>query len=211
MRILVTTPTGSIGRRVVRELLAPEFSVRVLAHEPARLAPEVRQHAEIIRGSTDDAESLLRALEGAEAVLWCVPTEPWQVPNLRAHYEHHARVVCRALQQARTPRVVTISAGIRGLAPDADRISALQAMEDVLAESGAAIRHLRCGLLMENILSQAQSLSRHGIISRPLPENIRVPMVAASDVADMALRWLVRRDWTGVEGMQVMRAVAQGG
>lgn len=203
MRILVTTPTGTIGRRVVRELLAPEFSVRVLAREPARLAPEVRDQAEIICGSTDEPEPLRRALDGIEAVLWSVPTEPWRVPNLRAHYERHAQAGCRALQEAGTPRVVTISAAISGLLPDAGRLSALRAMEDILAESGAAIRHLRCSLFMENFLSQANSIHQRGTFSYPLPGDLPVPMVAASDVADSALRWLVQRNWTGVEGVAV--------
>jgi hypothetical protein len=38
MRIPVTAPTGNIGRRIVPELLAPEFSVRVIEREPNRLA-----------------------------------------------------------------------------------------------------------------------------------------------------------------------------
>lgn len=203
MKILVTTPAGNIGRRVLRELLAPEFSLRVLTRESERLAPEVRQQAEIFRGSTDDLESLLRALDGVDAVFWCIPTEPWQVSDLHAHYVRHAYTGCRALQQAGTPRVVAISAGICRPAPDAGRFSPLPAIEDLLACSSTAIRHLRCGFLMESILSQAESIRRHGVISYPLPANVKVPMVAASDVADLALRWLVRRDWTGAEEVAV--------
>ena len=44
MKVLVTTPTGNIGRRIVPELLAPEFSVRVIVRDPARLPEEVREH-----------------------------------------------------------------------------------------------------------------------------------------------------------------------
>jgi uncharacterized protein YbjT (DUF2867 family) len=76
-------------------------------------------------------------------------------------------------------------------------------MEEILDESGAAIRHLRCGSFMENLLCQAPSIWEHGIFSFPMPGHIPVPMVAASDVADAALRWLVRRDWTGVAGVPV--------
>jgi uncharacterized protein YbjT (DUF2867 family) len=190
-------PVGSVGKRVVRELLAPEFSVRVLTREPGRLTEEIREQVEIFRGSTDDTEALLRALDGVEAMFWCVPAEPLQVSDLQSHFERHARAGCQALRQVGTPRVVGISAGGKGPARNAGPITGLHTMEDILNDSGAAIRHLRCGLIMEDFLSQAQSISQRGLLSYPLPEGTRIPMVAARDIADVALRWLVRRDWTG--------------
>ena len=60
MKILITTPAGNIGRNVLRELLAPEFSVRVIARDPARLPGEIREQVEAVRGSTDDPAALSR-------------------------------------------------------------------------------------------------------------------------------------------------------
>src|SRR5215831_2646557 len=54
MKILVTTPTGKVGRRIVRELLAPDFSVRVVVRDPERLPKEIREQVEIICGPIDD-------------------------------------------------------------------------------------------------------------------------------------------------------------
>jgi uncharacterized protein YbjT (DUF2867 family) len=76
-------------------------------------------------------------------------------------------------------------------------------MEDILNESGAAIRHLRCGSFMENLLCQAGPIRERGLLSYPMPGQIPIPMVAVSDIADAALRWLVRRDWMGIEGVAV--------
>ena len=70
MKILVTNPTGRIGRKLVPELLAPEFSVRMIVRDPARLPEEIRQQVEVVRGSTDDAATLRRALDGVEALFW---------------------------------------------------------------------------------------------------------------------------------------------
>jgi len=203
MKILVTTPTGNIGRRVVPELLAPEFSVRVIARDPARLPEEIREQIEVVRGSTDDAATLRRALEGVEALFWCVPPASLQETDVQGHFERFARAACQAIREARVPRVVTISAGGKGLARNAGPISALHAMEAILHESGAAIRHLRCGSFMENFLWQTQALFQHGVLSYPMPGHIPIPMVAATDVADVALRWLVRRDWKGINGVAV--------
>jgi uncharacterized protein YbjT (DUF2867 family) len=203
MKILVTTPTGKIGSQVFRELLAPEFSVRVIVRDPSRLPEEIRGQVEVIRGSTDDAAALRRALVGVDALFWCVPGEPLEATDVRAHYERFARAGAQAIRQAGTRRVVTISAGGKGLARNAGPISGLHVMEDMLNESGAAIRHLRCGAFMENFLRQAQTIATHGVLSYPMAGYLAIPMVAVTDIADTALRWLVRRDWKGVAGVAV--------
>jgi uncharacterized protein YbjT (DUF2867 family) len=203
MKILITTPTGNIGKRMVRELLAPEFSVRVITRDPARLPADVRAQVEVVRGSMDDVAAMQRALVDVEAMFFCVPTEPVHETNVRAHYERFARVAAQAIRATGTPRVVTISAVGKNLARQAGPISALHAMEDILNETGAAIRHLRCGAFMENFLWQAPAIVERGVLSYPLPGHIAIPLVAATDVADVALRWLVRRDWSGIAGVAV--------
>ncbi len=203
MRILVTNPTGRIGRRIVPELLAPEFSVRVIVRDPARLPEEIRQQVEVVRGSADDPATLHRALDGVEALFWCVPTESLQETNVEQHYERFACAGRQAIRETRTPRVVTVSACGKGRARKAGPITGLHAMEEILNDAGAAIRHLRCGLFMENFLSQARCIREHGFVSYPMPGHIPIPMTAVTDIADAALRWLVRRDWNGIEGVAV--------
>jgi uncharacterized protein YbjT (DUF2867 family) len=203
MKILVTTPTGNIGKRMVRELLAPEFSVRVITRDPARLPADVRAQVEVVRGSMEDVAAMQRALDGVEAMFFCVPTESFQETNVRAHYERFAHVAARAIRAAEPARVVTISAVGKNQARNAGPISALHAMEDILNEAGAAIRHLRCGAFMENFLWQTPAITERGVLSYPLPGHLAIPLVAATDVADVALRWLVRRDWSGIAGVAV--------
>jgi len=203
MKILITNPTGKIGRRIVRELLAPEFSVRVIARDPARLPEEIRRQVEVVQGSADDASLLLRALDGVEALFWCVPTESLQERNVERHYERFACAALEALRRAGTPRVVTISAIGKGMAHNAGASSGLHGMEDILNESGAAIRHVRCAWFMENFLQRALSIYRHGLIYYPMPGHIPISMAAATDIADVALKWLVRQDWNGIQGAAV--------
>jgi uncharacterized protein YbjT (DUF2867 family) len=203
MKILITGPLSSVGRKVLRELLAPEFSVRVLARDPDLLPEETRGRVEVVRGSMGDVVALTQALDGVEALFWCVPGASLHEKDIRGHYEHFARAGSLAIRESGTRRVVTISAGGKGLARDAGPISGLHAMEEILNESGAAIRHLRCAWFMENFLRQARSIARRGVISYPMPADVSIPMVAVSDVADVALRWLARRDWSGVEAVAV--------
>jgi uncharacterized protein YbjT (DUF2867 family) len=203
MKILVTTPMGKIGRRIVPELLAPEFSVRLIVRDPARLPLDIQRQVEVVRGSTDDVVTLRRALHGVEALFWCVPPPSLQETHVERHYEEFACAGWQTIRQAGTPRVVTISAGGKGLARRAGPISGLHAMEEILNESGAAIRHLRCSFFMDNFLSKERSIRREGVVSYPMPGHIPIPMTAVTDVADVALRWLVRQDWTGIQSVAV--------
>jgi uncharacterized protein YbjT (DUF2867 family) len=202
MRILVTNPTGNIGRKILSELLAPEFSVLVLAGDPSRLPGDIRDQVEVIRGSADDSVTLRRALEGVEALFWCVPA-PMHEANVRTYYERFSMAGSRAIRQAGTERVVTISAAGNVLSRSAGAISGLRSMENILNQSGAAIRHLRCGWFMENFLRQKHRIWGSGVLSYPLAGHIAVPIIAAKDVADIALRWLVRRDWNGARHVPV--------
>lgn len=204
MKILVTTPNGNIGRRIIPELLSPEFSVRVITENPAALPAEIREQVEVVVGSVTDPATLLAALDDVESLFWCVPGAGKNETDIQGHYERFARVLCGTVRQAGTPRIVTISAVGRGLVRNAGPISGLHAMEEILNESGAAIRHLRCGLFMECLIPQARYIFDRGVVSFPISGEVAVPLVAAHDVADVALRWLVRDDWNGVERIAVM-------
>ena len=208
MKILVTTPTGKIGRRILPDLLAPEFSIRVLAREPQRLAREIREQVHVIRGSSDDPAALRRALDGVESLFWCVPAESLQETKVEQHYERFAYMAWQAIREAGTSRVVTISAGGKRHARQEGPISGLHAMEEILNDSGAAIRHLRCGFIMENFLSQLPSICERGLLSYPIPGDVPMPMIAAGDIADAALWRLVRRDWNGIESVTLSGAGA---
>jgi uncharacterized protein YbjT (DUF2867 family) len=182
MKILITTPGGTIGRRIVPELLAPEFSVRVISRNPDRL--EFREHVEIARGSTDNVAALSRALDGVDAMFWCIPRAPIGETNLHAYFERFARAASQAIRDSETPRVVSISAS---------PISTLHAAEEILNDSGAAVRHLRCAWFTEGF---SVPVAAH-------PADVSGPMTVVNDIADHALRLLVRTDWHGVEAISI--------
>ena len=71
--LLVTTPTGQIGSRVVDQLLQTGADVRVLVRDAARLRPDVRDRVRVHEGSLDDAGALARAAGGADAAFLLVP------------------------------------------------------------------------------------------------------------------------------------------
>jgi uncharacterized protein YbjT (DUF2867 family) len=79
--IVITTPTGDIGHRVLQHVLQGSEPVRVIARDPSRMPQEVRQRVEVIQGSHGEAATIEKALAGAEALFWLVPPEPLMALN----------------------------------------------------------------------------------------------------------------------------------
>ena len=67
--ILVTGPTGFVGRHVVRALVAHGHSVRCLVRTPSRAKVIEGTGVEIVHGDVTEPPSLAAAVEGAEAVV----------------------------------------------------------------------------------------------------------------------------------------------
>ncbi|MCG3141469.1 MAG: hypothetical protein HDKAJFGB_02754 [Anaerolineae bacterium] len=67
--ILVVGSTGSLGKRVTRQLLAEGQRVRALTREPNKAADLKQLGAEVMQGDLIDAASLRRACAGADRVI----------------------------------------------------------------------------------------------------------------------------------------------
>ena len=202
MTVLVCTPTGNIGRYVVRELLNRGESIRVIVRNPDKLNADIRDHLEVFQGSIDDIALLTRALNDVEVMFWSVPHTNTQ-ENVLDYYLHFANAAAKAIQQTRTPRIVAVSSGGKGLAKNAGPISALHAMEDVLNSTRSATKYLRCGSFMENFLWNLTAIAQQGMFFYPLPGDFAMPMVAACDIGIMAAQWLQYQDWSGHSGVAV--------
>ena len=75
MKIAVATPTGHVGSAVVDFLLEFGGDIRVvlLGRRPDRLKEFVGRGAEMAIGSQDDADYLVKATRGIEALFWATP------------------------------------------------------------------------------------------------------------------------------------------
>jgi uncharacterized protein YbjT (DUF2867 family) len=200
--IAVTTPTGTIGRYVLRGLLHSDEVIRVIVRDPSRLIPSAASRVEIVEGSLDDTGVLQKAFAGAETLFWCVPQRN-TVADVREHYLHFTRLACEAIRAEGVKRVVAVSSGGRGRARDAGPISALHAMEAMIEDTGVALRALRNGSFMENLLWQARPIKHQGVFFYPLGGDVKKPACAARDIAESAVRLLRERSWTGQGGVGV--------
>lgn len=93
--IVVTTPTGPIGRHVVQDLLAAGESVRVIARDSSRLPQEVTAQVEVVQGNHNDPGVTMTAFEGADSVFYVVPPDT-STDDVHAHYRAFAEAVAPA-------------------------------------------------------------------------------------------------------------------
>ncbi|KAB0676311.1 NAD(P)H-binding protein [Aureimonas leprariae] len=201
--IVVTAPTGDIGRQVLAMLLAGGEPIRVVARDPAKLPAEVRGRIEVVEGSHADGNVCRRAFEGADAVFWLVPGDP-AAASAEAAYVDFARPGCDALRESDVKRVVGISALGRGWPGEAGHVTATLRMDDMIAETGVAYRALACASLMENILRQVAPIRDQGTFYWPASPNLRLPHVATRDVAAVAVKLLTDTSWSGVEEVPML-------
>ena len=74
--IVITTPTGTIGRQVLENVLDSDEPLRVIVRDPSQLSPAARERVEVVEGSHGDPSVVKLALVGADAVFWLCPPHP---------------------------------------------------------------------------------------------------------------------------------------
>jgi uncharacterized protein YbjT (DUF2867 family) len=201
--IVVTTPTGDIGRQLVEALLAAGESVRVIARAPERLDPGARAHVDVVQGSSDDEDVLDRALAGAKALFHCVPPN-FAAADVDEYYLRFTRPAIRALKKHGVNHVVTVSALGRGVDAKAGVVTSALRRDLALEDAGVHVRALWCPGFMENTLRSLESLRTQGAFFGPSRPDVKRPYVATRDIAATAARLLRDRAWTGPGGVAVL-------
>ncbi|MEU3839254.1 NAD(P)H-binding protein [Streptomyces sp. NPDC028635] len=195
--IVITTPTGDIGRQVVDRVLEGGEPVRVIVRDPSRLPAHVRARAEVVEGSHADADTITRALKGADGMFWLVPPAGFHdAGSARSHYLEFTRSVCREAA-ARGVRVVGVTSLGRGYQGEAGLLSAALAMDELIEASGVPYRALALPFFMENLLRQAPAIKEHGTFSMANAADRPLPTVATRDVAAAAAALLLDSSWSG--------------
>lgn len=202
--IVITAPTGQIGSRLVPLLLERQEPVRLIVRDPGRLPAEVRNRAEIVVGSHRDRAVLDRALDGADALFWLMPSDPVASSPYEAYVTASIPGADAVVRHA-VPRVVIVSALGRGSQIYAGHISASHAMEDLFRSTGAHVRALALPTFMDNILRQTASI-RDGILSGTLPGDRTMPWIATKDIAALAAGYLLDQTWIGQDTVDTLGA-----
>ena len=108
--IVITTPTGAIGRQVLENVLDSGESIRVIVRDPSRLPAHVRERVEVVAGSHGDLDVVTRAFAGADSVFWVVPPDP-HATSVEDAFVGFTGPACEAFASQ------GVQAGRRGLGP----------------------------------------------------------------------------------------------
>lgn len=195
--IVITTPTGDIGRQVVDRVLDGGEAVRVIVRDPSRLSAHVRAQAEVVQGSHGDADTITKALEGADRMFWLVPPAGFRdADSARRYYLEFTRPACQGAA-SRGVRVVGVTSLGRGYQGEGGLLSAALAMDELIEASGVPYRALALPFFMENLLLQASAIKEQGTFSMANAADRPLPTVATRDVAAAAAALLLDTSWSG--------------
>ncbi|MGP4115421.1 NmrA family NAD(P)-binding protein [Streptomyces sp. 4N509B] len=195
MTIVVTTPTGHVGSRVVRLLIQAGARPRVLLRDPARLEPEVRARVDTRRGDLTDAGFVRQALAGARAAFLVDPT-PHTVPDPVGTSHRTGAGLAAAVRDNGVRRVVFLSSVGAEMRHGAGHIDGLAAVEEHLDATGAAVTHLRCGYFFTNLLLALDDLAAGELTTSDAPDRA-LPWVDPRDIGDIAAARLLNDTWHG--------------
>ncbi|GAA2554860.1 NAD(P)H-binding protein [Pseudonocardia hydrocarbonoxydans] len=190
MRIAVTTPTGNVGRHVLAMLVRAGLRPVALLRDPARLPEAVRGHVDAVRVDLTDADAVVAATAGADALFWVDPPGTGDDPT--AHYARLGAHAARAVTENGIGRTVFQSSVGAELRHGVGEIDGLARTEELLDATGAPVLHLRCGFFFTNLLLQPLS----GVVPVVLPVDLPMPWVAPRDIAEVAVGRLLA-GWTG--------------
>lgn len=196
MKIAIVTPAGNIGAHLVEYLLAAKAELVLLDRKPERLAEVVRKQADVRQGDMGDSAFLLEATQGVEALFWLTPYSLSE-PHQDARYTKLMASVSGAVTGNKIPYVVNLSTFGAQKREGAGFASYVGKMEDCLNATDAAVLHLRPGFFMENYFMVVPWIRDQGLVTLPLPPATTLPLTAVKDIAEVAGKKLLERDWQG--------------
>ena len=205
--IVITTPTGQIGRqvldRILDEIPGGGEPVRVIVRDPSRLDPRTRERVEVVTGSHDDPGVVTEAFAGADTVFWLVPPN-FHAESVEGHYLDFTRPACEAIRSRGVRRVVGVTSLGRGYEKGAGLLSAAFAMDGLIESTGVSYRALGMPFFMENLINQVEAIKGQGMFFLANAADRALATVATRDIATTAARLLLDGSWGGQEVVPVV-------
>ncbi len=203
--IVVTTPTGQIGKQVLENVMRGSEPVRVIARNPDALSSETIARVEVVAGSHGDPEVVDKAFAGVDSVFWLCPPDS-RAPSAEVAYVDFTRPAAAAINRHKVARVVGISALGRGtpIAEHAGLVTASLAMDDLLASTSASYCAVTNPSFMDNLLRQVEAMRTQGAFFLPVDGEFKQPAAATRDIAAAAAGLLLDHSWSGDSERPVM-------
>jgi uncharacterized protein YbjT (DUF2867 family) len=194
---VITGATGNTGKPIALGLLEKGHKVRIYSRSAEKAKQLTDKGAELFVGNTTDLALVKKAFSGADAVYAMIPFDA-SAPDYTASQVSHATTIAEGLRFAGVKHVVLLSSIGAHLPEGAGVVQGLQKAEAIFRTiDGLNAIFLRAGYFMENTLMQVGIVKFMGAMSTPVLADLKIPMVATSDIAMVALRYLCDLSFTG--------------
>ncbi len=198
--VVVVGGTGMLGGQVVTALLSRGKRVRALVRPRSDAAPLERAGVEIARGDMMDPPSLLRAMDGADAVITTAAGYTRHSKGDTAEIDRTGnRNLADAASRAGVRRFVFTSILTCDQTPQVSHFWHKKLAEDRLEELGVPFVSLRPGAFLDQITLMGDPFAKRRLLSFGSP-TMPLTYVLTTDVADYLADAV---DTPGVDGQRI--------
>jgi uncharacterized protein YbjT (DUF2867 family) len=201
--IAVGGATGHIGSELCKALLAGGAQVRALGRDAARL--KAIGAVEPALGSLDDTMYLKKAVSGATAAFVLIPPNMAST-DFRGFQRRITKSWVEALQASSVAHVVALSSVGADLPEGTGPIAGLHELEQQLATLKAHVLFLRPTYFLENHLAGLRMIKGMGMYGSALRGDLAIAQIATRDIAAVAAKRLLARDFTGKSVLELLGA-----
>ncbi len=195
--IVITGATGNTGKPAVEALLAAGEKVRAIGRSAEHLAPLAQKGAEPFVGDANNAATMTKAFEGADAVYLMLPSNP-QSSDVLGDEAKITDAYVEAITKSGVKHVVVLSSIGAELSEKTGPVLGLHHLEEKMKTiPGLNVLALRPVAFMDNLFMSAAPMRKMGFLPGPAPSEVPAPMIATRDIGAYAARRLAARDFTG--------------
>ncbi|AJY73449.1 SDR family oxidoreductase [Paenibacillus beijingensis] len=187
MTILVVGGTGTVGSRLVPELLHRKASVRILARNPGKYQ-HMDSNIEWVQGDLEVPDSLGKAFEQVDAVFLLTGMAKTETSQGIAAVE--------AACQAGVPKIVFLSTPMTAQMLHIPHIKSKIGIEKAIQQSGMAYTILRPNNFFQNDYWFRDAILRYGVYPQPLG-SVGLHRVDVGDIAHAAANALLLDGYDG--------------
>jgi uncharacterized protein YbjT (DUF2867 family) len=183
MTILVTGATGTVGSRVVQQLVERGADVRALVRDAgkARLPSTVR----LAEGDMLNVDAMRKALSGVSTLFLLNAVAPDEFTQ--------ALITLNLAREAGIERIVYLSVIHSDIYVNVPHFAGKHAVERMIERMNLNATILRPAYFINNDLSVKDVVLGHGVYPMPIG-NKGLAMVDVQDIAEIAARELLRRE-----------------
>ncbi len=192
--------SGHTGSIIANSLLSKGEKVRVMGRNAGRLERFVRKGGEAFTADVDDAAALTKAFSAARAAYLMLPPV-----SSREDQERQSDAIAKAVKESGLRYAVHLSSYGAQVPEGTGPVAGLHSSEQKLnAISGLNVLHLRAAYFMENNLAAIGMIQGMGMFGGALLPDLKLPMIATSDIGDYAAKRLLDLDFSGKQTRELL-------